>query len=244
MIGTTAAIIAGSVIAGGATVAASKSASNASKNASQAQQQSNDKAIAEQQRQFNETRALLQPYVDAGSPALKEQMRILGLLGTDEQRVAIAGQEQSPFFQSLVKRGEDAILQNASATGGLRGGNVQAALSQFRPELLNQFINQQYTRLGGIATLGQNAAAGVGNLGQATANNIGNLLTSSGAAQAGGILAQGQANQSLISGLGQIGGTAIGALAQQGVFGGGGFGGNAAYNAALANTQLVTPRGF
>ena len=215
------AVIGSAVIAGGATVAASSSASKASKRASQAQERSNAQAISEQQRQFNETRALLQPYVDAGSPALREQMNILGLFGTDAQRASITAQEQSPFFQSLTARGEDALLQNASATGGLRGGNAQAALSQFRPELLNRFITQQYDRLGGLVGIGQNAAAGVGNLGQATANNIGNLLQASGAAQAGGILGQGQAQQSLFQGLGQIAGS-FGGLAQQGVFGGGG----------------------
>jgi len=233
------AVIGSAVVGGVASAASSSSASKASKNASAAQTASNDKAIAEQQRQFNETRALLQPNVDAGIPALKAQMDFLGLNGAPAQQAAVAEQEASPFFQSLVARGEDAILQNASATGGLRGGNTQAALSQFRPELLNSFITQQYNRLGGIANLGQNAAAGVGNLGQNTANNISGLLQSNGAAQAGGILAQGQAQQNMFNQFGQIAGS-IGGLAQQGVFGGN----NAAFNAAQAQTQLITPRGF
>ena len=111
----------------------------------------------------------------------------------EAQQEAISQQEQSPFFQALVAQGEDAILQNASATGGLRGGNVQGALAQFRPSLLNAFIEQQYGRLGGMTELGQNSAAKVGAAGQTAATNIGNRLTEAGQARAGSALAQGQA---------------------------------------------------
>jgi hypothetical protein len=62
--------------------------------------------------------------------------------------------------------------QTPRATGGLRGGNVQAALGQFQPQLLAQLIDQQYSRLGGLTSIGQNAAAGVGNAGMSTGNSI------------------------------------------------------------------------
>ncbi|WP_449405980.1 hypothetical protein [Massilia phosphatilytica] len=39
--------------------------------------------------------------------------------------------DPAPRFQALQQQGNDAILANASATGGLRGGNVQGALGQF-----------------------------------------------------------------------------------------------------------------
>lgn len=114
------------------------------------------------------------------------------------QQEAVAQIEGSPMFQALARQGEEAILQNASATGGLRGGNVQAALGQFRPALLNQFIEQQYNRLGNMARVGQASATGVGAAGTEAATNIGNLLTQSGRAQAGSALAQGNAiNQAL-----------------------------------------------
>jgi hypothetical protein len=90
-------------------------------------------------------------------------------------------------------------LQNASATGGLRGGNVQGALGQFRPALLNQFIEQQYGRMAGIAGMGQNAAAGVGAAGMNTANQIGTQFGNIGQAQANQALARGQANIDMFS---------------------------------------------
>ena len=266
-------------ILGGASIIGGISSSRASSRAADAQVESNDAAIAEQRAARLRAEQLLQPYAQAGTPALQQLMAIAGIGGqgggTDwnayaqsnpelmaaynaqnrfgglgarfegdpeagqffglsqpqsldqfaqqyynqnggdisqyqgggadaAQAAAIAQQENSPFFQSLVARGEDAILQNASATGGLRGGNTQAALAQFRPEMLNRFIEQQYGRLSGIASLGQNAAAGSGNIGLQTAANTGNILMNSGAARAGNSIAQGNAFNNAIGGLGGV----------------------------------------
>lgn len=125
------------------------------------------------------------------------------------QEAAVSAIEAQPMFQTLARQGEDAILQNASATGGLRGGNTQGALAQFRPSLLNQFINQQYQRLAGITALGQNSAAGVGAAGLDVAGGIGNIMMDSGAAQAGNALAQGSI---LSNGIGQLGGLIAGSV--------------------------------
>jgi hypothetical protein len=65
---------------------------------------------------------------------------------------------------------------------------LQAGLAQFRPALLQQAIEQQYARLGGMTSLGQQSAVGVGTAGQAMGGNISNLLQQQGAARAGGIL--------------------------------------------------------
>lgn len=182
-----AAAVIGSAVIGG--VIQSKSASNAAK----AQTQAADAAAAEQRAAREELRALLAPYTAAGTPALQQQMAALGLSGPQAQQEYVTQQEQSPIFQALARQGEEAMLQNASATGGLRGGNLQGALAQFRPQLLNQFLEQQYQRLGGMTTLGQQSAAGVGSAGMTAATNIGQALTQAGQAQAGGALAQGSA---------------------------------------------------
>jgi hypothetical protein len=104
-------------------------------------------------------------------------------------------------------------LQNAAATGGLRGGNVQGALAQFRPQVLSSLIEQQYNRLGGLATAGQNAAVGVGNAGMQTGQNVSNLLAEQGSARAGGTLAAAQTWGNVI---GSIGGGIGRGLAYQG----------------------------
>lgn len=169
--------------------------------ASSAQQQSYQMGIDEQRRQFDELRRLLEPYTQAGLPALKQQQALLGLEGPEAQQAAISAIENQPGFQSVIQQGENAMLQNASATGGLRGGNLQGAMAQFRPQMLAQAIQDQYSRLGGMTTLGQQSAAGVGSAGMQTGRDIAGLLGNIGAARAGGILGQGKAKLEMINAL-------------------------------------------
>lgn len=167
-------------------------------------------AIAEQRRQFDILTELLRPYVEAGQPALQQQQALIGLRGAPEQQAAISGLEQSPFFQSAVRQGEEALLQRASATGGLRGGNIQAALAQFRPQMLESQIAQQYERLGGLTSLGQSSAAGQAKAGMQSAGAIGDLLAQRGAALAGGQLARGSVARQAFGDVLKIGGTIAG----------------------------------
>ena len=187
-IGTAAAIALGAGALGSAAIGA-VSASKAGK----IQARAAEAGTAEQRAAREEMRRLLQPYVAAGGPALEAQMGALGLRGPEAQQAYVAEQEQSPIFQALARQQEEAILQNASATGGLRGGNVQGALAQFRPALLNQFLEQQYGKLGGMTALGQQSAAGVGTAGMQSATSIANLLGEAGAARAGAALGVGKA---------------------------------------------------
>lgn len=184
--------VAGATVVGG--YMASQSAADAADSAAQAQGDASAAQINESRRQFNAIQDLLKPYTQAGTGALTAQQNLLGLNGVDEQQRAINNISASPQMAALTSQGENAILQNASATGNLRGGNTQAALAQFRPQLLSQLIQQQYQNLGGITSIGQNAAAGVGNAGQNSSNQIINALGQQGAAQAGAAMASGQAN--------------------------------------------------
>ena len=92
----------------------------------------------------------------------------------------------------MVKQGEYGLLANQAATGGLRGGNTQAALAQFRPQMLQTLINQQLSTLGGIAANGQGAATGTGTFAQNAAGQVNQALAEKGQAQAGAALAAGQ----------------------------------------------------
>jgi len=191
--------VAGATVVGG--YMTSQSASDAADSAAQAQGQASAASIAESRRQFNAIQELLKPYTSAGTSALTGQQDLLGLSGAEAQQKAISGIASGPQMAALTQQGENAILQNASATGNLRGGNTQAALAQFRPQLLNQLIQQQYGNLGGLTSIGQNAAAGVGNAGQNSSNQIINALGQQGAAQAGAALATGQANANMWGGI-------------------------------------------
>jgi hypothetical protein len=150
------------------------------------------------------------------------------LQGPEAERAAIERIRGGETFQALTQQGENALLQQASATGGLRGGNIQGALAQFRPALLSSLIEQQYGQLGGMTALGQQSAAGVGTAGMQTGTNIANLLGQQGAAIAGGQLARGQAfgaiPSAIAGGLGIFSGLG-GSFGQGSAVGGGGVGG-------------------
>lgn len=213
-------------------------AKQAGKAAVQAGQIQADAAMAgvdEQRRQFDALIQLMQPYVSsgqgglaglapyaqAGAPALAQQQAFLGLSGADAQQSAISGLENSPLFQAQMQQGENAMLQNASATGGLRGGNMQAAMAQFRPQMLQQAIDQQYGRLGGLSALGQTTQQNLASIGQASAagqaaqgmssaSNIGNLMANAGSAQAGGVIGRGNVQRNTFGDLLQMGKVASG----------------------------------
>jgi hypothetical protein len=173
--------------------------------------------ISEQRRQFDSLQALLKPYTEAGLPALEQQQAFLGLRGPEEERAAIERISGGERFQELTRQGEEAILSRASATGGLRGGNVQQALAQFRPQVLNQLIEEQYGRLGGMTQLGQRSAAGVGAAGMETGTNIANLLSQQGSALAGGELGQAKAYGQVLNMPAQFLGMQIGAGGKAGM---------------------------
>jgi len=199
--------------------------SEATKDATKATGDAASQAVKEQQRQFNTLRDLLAPYTTGGYESLEQQRVLLGLGGPEEQQAAIEQIRQSPQVQELIREGEESILQNASATGGLRGGNTQAALAQFRPQILADAIQRQYTNLAGLTSLGQSSAAFTGNAGMTTAGNVGNILTQQGTNVGNAALARGGIYSDTIGSLAGILASNQSKPADSGGGGGGGGGG-------------------
>lgn len=151
--------------------------------------------IDETKRQFDVTQGNFAPYLAAGKDALGDIMDLLGLGqgGAAAQGASIEALKTSPLFQSLFGTGEEAILQNAAATGGLRGGNTQRSLADFGSDTLAKVIQDRLSQLTGVAAGGQSSAASVGGFGQNASASIADLLNQQGAARAGGLIAKGNA---------------------------------------------------
>ncbi|NDG05481.1 MAG: hypothetical protein EB121_09095, partial [Alphaproteobacteria bacterium] len=231
------AIIGSAIVGGAMSSSAQKSAAKraaaaqtqATDTATQAQLESTRLSLEEQRRQFDAIQQLFKPYVEAGGGALARQLDLTGVNGPEAQQKAIQGIQQGPEFAALTRQGEESILQSAAATGGLRGGNVQAALAKFRPEVLSSLINQQYQRLGGLTSLGQASAAGQAAQGQAFAQNASQIYGQQGNAIAAGAMNRGDIaaqlalarGQSTANMWGNIAG-AVGTAAGLGLFGRGG----------------------
>jgi hypothetical protein len=249
------AIVAGVAVAG-ATIYSANVQADAAQNASETQAdaaqagidavtgatQAGQDTFAAQNAKLQE---LFQPYTQAGTQSLQAQQDLNGLNGPEAQQRAISAIQNGSEYQTMLAQGNTNILQNASATGGVRGGNTQGALGTFAPTLLNNLVNNQYQRLGGITGLGaqmaqgygglgnQNAA-GVAGLGMQGAQAIAGLLGQQGQAVAGGQIAQGQQNAAIANGI--ISGVGAGT----GLYGTG-LGGAPAPGNVLPNGQVVPP---
>jgi|GEM_PF-2824163 len=169
------------------------------KKAAQQQAAAYQQGIDEQRREFDASQQRFQPYSDFGLASMGSLSDLLGLNGGDKQGTAIDALKSSPGFTSRYNTGADTILQNAAATGGLRGGNTQNSLANFGSNLLGDVYNQQVGNLTNGVGIGSGTVTTLGNLGQSNANSISQLLGQQGGAQAAGTLGQANAWTNAIS---------------------------------------------
>jgi hypothetical protein len=181
-----------------------------------------NKGIAEQTRQFDITRADYAPARELLAPSLEQLGGLVGIRGEDAQRQGLEAIQNSPLLASIIRNGEESILQNASATGGLRGGNTQTGLAEFRADAFSNELQAQMARLAGLSGIGLGATDSVANFGQQRANNITGLLGNIGSAKASGILQRGGLTAGQFNNAGSFLDQAASAFLPGG--GGGGFG--------------------
>ena len=191
MAGITAAVI-GGVAAVGSAVISSKGIKGAAKTQKRAAQ----RAIDEQIRQVDLTRADFAGILERGELAGEEEAAFLGLLGPEAEQEALSRFGESPGQAFLRERQERALLRNEAAIGGLGGGNVRTALQEQAFGIACTALGERKDRLSQVAARGAGATGTVAQLGQQTATNVGNIGIVSGAQQAANTLALTSARQS------------------------------------------------
>lgn len=134
------------------------------------------------------------PYTGLGASAVGPLGDLLGLNGPEAAQKAMDALKASPMFTSLFNTGQEAVLQNASATGGVRGGNTQGALYELGSNTLSQLVSDQLSRLGGVANLGASATGAQTAAGSHVADAIAALFGKQGDAQASKYLTKGGIN--------------------------------------------------
>lgn len=117
------------------------------------------------------------PYRELGQDAAQRQAALTGALGPEAQQQAFAEYQASPALGYLQEQSERALMRNAAAMGGLGGGNVRQDLTKLTADLYGQDFQNQFNRLGDIATRGYGAAGTSAGLTQNMATGIGNLGT-------------------------------------------------------------------
>lgn len=150
------------------------------------------------------------PYTSNGALAINQEGDILGLHGNDAQSSAISGVQDSPLFKSIFNTGQNSVLSAASATGGLRGGNVNEALAENGENSFATTLQNLLTQLGGISGQGLTATGQLANFGAGTAAGVAGLDTQSGSANAGEILGKQSVDNNTISQLQKIIASAMG----------------------------------
>lgn len=162
---------------GGALIGGVSANSAAKKQAGAANQ-----ALDAQERMYQQARADLQPFTQAGTNALATY--------ADQVNQPF---EETPGYQFRLQQGLDAVEASRAARGGLFSGATGQALNNYAQGMASQEYGTYMNRLQGLANMGQSAAAGQGAAAQQFASQQTNTLGALGNAQAAGAIGVGNA---------------------------------------------------
>lgn len=166
--------------------------------ASKRQADAAGKAADVSDKMYQQTRADLLPYNEAGQYALNNLTANLGYF-TAPVKMTKGELVRTPGYQWNLQQGLKAVQNSAAARGlGSSGAALKGAASYatgladstYQNQWQNEVANRQnaYNRLMGLSELGQNAAAQTGAQGTQAAAQMGNAYISQGNAQAAGIM--------------------------------------------------------
>lgn len=186
-----AAIAGAAVIGAGASIYSAKKAAKAQKNAA-------DQSIAEQRRQYDQTRADQAPWRTAGTAAIDKLSAVYGLNGKtatnpDGTPAQYGGFFNSPDYQ--FRRDESLKAANAglASRGLLNSGAAVRAKTALAGNLASSEFGDWWNRLAGVAGVGQSATQATSAAGQNAANNISQAYTNAGNARASAYMNTGAA---------------------------------------------------
>lgn len=174
---------------------------NAADKAASKQNAAAQAGIDSQERMFDKSLEMQAPYREAGYNALSG---LEGLTSAEGRATALDDYYNSAEFATMNAQNEEQQLRNAAATGGVRGGNNQAAMAAIAPQMGQNFLNNQYNQLTGLANMGMGAAS----QGAGAANQLGASMNQTqqniGMNNASNELAQGNINANTIGTLGGL----------------------------------------
>jgi hypothetical protein len=114
-------------------------------------------------------------YSDQGQSANKLQADLSGANGGEAQAAAMASVQGNPYAEQMKQNAERTILQNASVTGSLGGGNVLDQLYKNSAATFAEDYQNRFDNLGAVSDRGANAAGQIGQLRGQQAGILGNL---------------------------------------------------------------------
>jgi hypothetical protein len=160
-------------------------------------------------RQFDIGQKNLAPWLAAGTTALGEQQKLMGLNG--DSAGAMRSLQSSPGYQSRLLAGQRSNTAGLSARGGMGSGKSLVAGNMFNQDFASSEYGNRLNQLAGLSGTGQATANTMGNLGAQFGQNQGNIYTGVANAQGAAGIAGANARQSGLIGLGTIGAKIYGA---------------------------------
>jgi hypothetical protein len=209
----------GAALGGGLDEATGGGATGAAREAAQIANASSDRALALQQRMYEEGVARLQPRLTAGNNALA-QMQSGAFAQPAAFRFGAGDYQADPGYAFRLAEGEKALKRRQSVGGNLFssqalrnaqeygqgmasqefGNAYQRAVNAYNADVARS--NTGYNRLAGLADVGQTANTQIGSSGQNYATNAGNLMMNQGDIYGNTMLAAERARQSAYGNIG------------------------------------------
>lgn len=182
-----AAVIGSAVVGAGASAYGSSKAAKASK-------KGQDQAVAEQRRQYDQTRADYAPWRAAGESALAR-------LTNEMKAGATTAYTKSPSYDFRLSEGVKAAERSAAARGRLGSGATMKAVQRYGEGLASADYGDWWNRNAGLAGIGQQATNATAAAGENMANNVSNAYQAAGNARASAYQGAGNAINQGVSGV-------------------------------------------
>lgn len=186
----------------GGITGANQAAEGADK-AANAQIQAAREANQLQKEMYDQNRADMAPWREAGMGTLSQLVAGLQPGGDFNRSFTMNDFQADPGYAFRQSEGQKTIDNSAAARGSSLSGATLKALNRFGQDTAsNEFQNSynrwnndmsnRYNRLAGVSGTGQTATQNIANQGQQTAQTMGQNVTGAGNARASGYIAQGK----------------------------------------------------
>ena len=164
---------------------------------------------------WNELQGMQMPFIQQGQQAFGMYGNLTGASGAQAQQDALSKFQMSPQAQFGLEQQLKTMNQNASATGGIFGGNRLQQEAGTRTQAYQNDLANYLERLRSQAALGQQASGALGGVGTISGQGIAGAIGAGGDAQANAALMATQAQQGAASGASTIGGALLAAFSDE-----------------------------
>lgn len=184
------AVVGSAVIGAYASNKAGKAQAQAAGEASDAQLQAQRESNTLQKEMYDQNRADMEPWRNAGMGSLSQLVTGLKPGGEFNRNFGMSDFQADPGYAFRQAEGQKSIDNSAAARGSSLSGATLKALTRFGQDTAsgeyqnsynrwNNDVSNRFNRISGVAGTGQQATQQIGSMGQQTAGNIaqGNMNT-------------------------------------------------------------------